>query len=134
MTDAPPLDSAEKSSWFGRLTAGLRKSSAKLVDGIGDLITKRKLDDAALADLEDLLITADLGTATAAKLTANLAKTRFGKDITGDEIRAAFASDIASLLEPVAVPLEIDTSKKPFVILVVGQITLMLALNLMRLK
>ncbi len=120
MTDAPPLDSAEKSSWFGRLTAGLRKSSAKLVDGIGDLITKRKLDDAALADLEDLLITADLGTATAAKLTANLAKTRFGKDITGDEIRAAFASDIASLLEPVAVPLEIDTSKKPFVILVVG--------------
>ena len=88
--------------------------------GIGDLFTKRKLDDAALADLEDLLITADLGAATAAALTANLAKTRFGKDISGEEVRAAFATDIAALLDPVAVPLKIDTTKKPFVVLVVG--------------
>lgn len=110
----------EKTGWFGRLTAGLKKSSAKITGGIGDLLTKRKLDDAALEDLEEVLITADLGAATAAKLTANLAKTRFGKDITGEEIRLAFATDIAAMLEPVAKPLEIDSSKKPFVILVVG--------------
>lgn len=120
MTDDAEQDAAEKTGWFGRLTAGLKKSSAKITGGIGDLFTKRKLDDAALEDLEEVLITADLGAATAAKLTSNLAKTRFGKDITGEEIRLAFATDIAGMLEPVAKPLEIDTSKSPFVILVVG--------------
>lgn len=118
MTETPETE--EKTGWFGRLTAGLRKSSAKITGGIGDLFTKRKLDDAALEDLEEVLITADLGAATAAKLTNNLAKTRFGKDITGEEIRLAFATDIAGMLEPVAKPLKIDDSKSPFVILVVG--------------
>ena len=120
MTGLPPSDTEKKVGWLGHLTAGLRKSSAKLVGGIGDLVTKRKLDDAALADLEDLLITADLGAATAARLTGNLAKTRFGKDVTEDEVRTAFADDIAQSLEPVALPLDIDATKKPFVILVVG--------------
>jgi fused signal recognition particle receptor len=120
VTDPSNQDPSEKKGWFGRLTSGLRKSSAKLAGGIGDLFTKRKLDDAALEELEELLITADLGAAMAARLTANLAKTRFGKDITGDEIRAAFAEDIAASLTPVAKPLVIDSSKKPFVILVVG--------------
>lgn len=120
MTDPSIQDPSEKKGWFGRLTAGLRKSSAKLTGGIGDLFTKRKLDDAALEDLEELLITADLGAAVAARLTANLAKTRFGKDVTGDEVRAAFAEDIAASLAPVALPLVIDPTKKPFVILVVG--------------
>ncbi len=120
MTETSSPEPAKESGWLSRLTSGLRKSSAKLVGGIGDLFTKRKLDDAALADLEDLLITADLGAANAAALTANLAKTRFGKDISGEEVRAAFATDIAALLDPVAVPLKIDTTKKPFVVLVVG--------------
>ena len=120
MSDPSSSEPDKKVGWLGRLTAGLRKSSAKLVDGIGDLVTKRKLDDDALADLEDLLITADLGAATAARLTSNLAKTRFGKDVTEDEVRTAFAEDIAETLAPVAAPLGIDSSKKPFVILVVG--------------
>ncbi len=120
MSDPSSSEPDKKVGWLGRLTAGLRKSSAKLVDGIGDLVTKRKLDDDALADLEDLLITADLGAATAARLTGNLAKTRFGKDVTEDEVRTAFAEDIAQTLAPVAAPLSIDSSKKPFVILVVG--------------
>jgi fused signal recognition particle receptor len=113
-------DAAETGGWFKRLTAGLRKSSSKIVGGIGDLITKRKLDDAALEELEELLITADLGAATAGKLTANLAKTRFGKDVTSDEVRTAFAEDISEMLTPVALPLDIDTGAQPFVILVVG--------------
>ena len=120
MAETPSQDSAGKKGWLSRLTAGLRKSSAKLTGGIGDLFTKRKLDGDALEELEELLITADLGAATAARLTANLAKTRFGKDITGDEVRAAFAEDIAASLVPVAQPLVIDSTKKPFVILVVG--------------
>ncbi len=89
--------------WFGRLKAGLTRSSAKLGEGIGGIFTKRKLDDGALEELEELLISADLGVATAAKLTAHLAETRFDKEVAPEEVRRALAADIARILEPVAV-------------------------------
>lgn len=106
--------------WFARLREGLSKSSRRLVDGISSLFTKRKLDSATLEELEELLITADLGVTTAAKLTQNLARDKFDKEVTGDEVREAFAADIAAILDPVARPLTIDATKKPFVILMVG--------------
>lgn len=106
--------------WLARLASGLAKSSTRLVTGISDIFTKRKLDDAALTELEDLLIAADLGTATAGRLTGALAKARFGKDISPEEVREAFAADITKVLEPVALPLSVDPARKPFVILMVG--------------
>ena len=109
-----------KSGWLSRLVSGLSKSSSRLVTGISDIFTKRKLDDAALVELEDLLIASDLGTATAARLVADLAKTRFGKDISPEEVRTAFAADITKVLEPVARPLSVDPARKPFIILMVG--------------
>ena len=109
-----------KSGWLSRLVSGLSKSSTRLVTGISDIFTKRKLDDVALAELEDLLIAADLGTATAGKLTGALAKARFGKDISPEEVRTAFAADITRVLEPVALPLSVDPARRPFVILMVG--------------
>ncbi len=108
------------SGWFGRLKAGLTRSSAKLGDGITGIFTKRKLDDAALEELEELLISADLGVATAARLTGNLAATRFDKDISPEEVRRALADDMAAILGPVAVPLILDAARKPHVVLVVG--------------
>ena len=120
-TPEPAPNSAEEgSSWFGRLKSGLSKSSSKLTQGLGDLFTKRKLDDEALEDLEDLLITADLGVATAAKVTRHLAKTRFGQDVDAAEIKQTLAEEITRILEPVARPLVIDPSHKPHVVLVVG--------------
>lgn len=113
-------DTQEKKGWFSRLKTGLTRSSSKLTDGITGIFTKRKLDDAALEELEELLITSDLGVSTAAKLTANLAKTRFNKDVDPVEVREALADDIAGLLEPVARPLTIDAGRKPHVVLVVG--------------
>ncbi|MGB0697558.1 MAG: signal recognition particle-docking protein FtsY [Rhodospirillaceae bacterium] len=115
-TDEEPA----KLGFFARLRAGLARSADKLVGGIMALFTTRTLDDEALEELEDLLITADLGVETATKLTESLAKERFGKSVTGDEIRAHFAQDIAAILEPVAQPMQIDRDKKPFVVLVVG--------------
>ena len=106
--------------WFGRLKAGLTRSSAKLGEGITGIFTKRKLDDAALEALEELLISADLGVATAAKLTAHLAETRFDKEVAPEEVRRALAQDIARILEPVAAPLVIEAARKPHVVLVVG--------------
>nr|WP_245913479.1 signal recognition particle-docking protein FtsY [Caenispirillum bisanense] len=117
---AAPVPAPAKKSWFARLRDGLSQSSSKLTEGITGLFLKRKLDDEALEELEELLITADLGVTTAAKLTASLAKERFGRDVTGEEVRKAFAEDIAEILEPVARPLAIDRAKKPHVVLVVG--------------
>ncbi|MEI8393145.1 MAG: signal recognition particle-docking protein FtsY [Rhodospirillaceae bacterium] len=117
---ASPADEAKPAGWLGRLRQGLAKSSNKLTDGITGIFTKRKLDHATLEELEELLITADLGPTTAARLTARLAENRFGKEISGDEVRRILAEDIARLLQPVAVPLEPDSTLKPHVILMVG--------------
>ncbi len=108
------------SGWFGRLRQGLAKSRDKLVGGITDLFTKKKLDDALLEDLEDLLITADLGVATAGRLTARLAEEKFDNEVTEIEVREAFAAHISQILEPAARPLVIDPSRKPHVVLMVG--------------
>jgi len=114
------MNDAPKSGWFARLKAGLSRSSGKIGEGISAIFTKRKLDDAALEELEELLISADLGVATAAKLTADLAKEKFDKEVSPEEVRGALAADIASILEPVALPLSLDPTRKPHVVLVVG--------------
>ena len=107
-------------NWLNRLKSGLSKSTAKLTGGIAGVFTKRKLDDDALEELEEVLITADLGPATAAKLTASLAATRFNKEVSEEEVRTALADEIDKILEPIATPLAIDASHKPHVVLVVG--------------
>lgn len=114
-------DHSAEGGWFSRLSKGLSKSSHKLRESIGDVFTKRKLDDAALEELEDILITADIGPKTAAKLVANFSQNRFDKEIDGAEIQQALAQDIATMLKPVAKPLDITASpSKPFVMLVCG--------------
>ncbi len=107
-------------SWLQRLKHGLSRSSDRLTQGIASIFTRRQLDDEALEELEDLLIMADLGPATAARLASDLARTRFGKDVSDEEVRGALAEDIAGLLEPVARPLVVDPARKPHVIVVVG--------------
>ena len=110
---------AQKKGWFARLKAGLSKSSGKIATGLSAL-AGRKLDDAMLHEIEELLITADLGPAPAAKLAAGLAKGRFDKTVTADELRTALAADVAAMLAPVAQPLAVDPVHKPHVILIVG--------------
>ncbi|MGQ9366834.1 signal recognition particle-docking protein FtsY [Azospirillum sp. ST 5-10] len=117
---AQPTAEAPKKGWLSRLRDGLSKSSSRLTEGISGIFTKRKLDDEALEELEELLITADLGPVTAAKMTAELARTRFGKEVTPDEVKRALAAEVAKIVGPVAKPLTIDTGAKPHVILVVG--------------
>lgn len=119
------IDSAEppkKRGWLSRLRGGLGKSSSRIADGISSVFGggKRRLDDDALEELEEILITADLGPATAAGLIAELAKRKFDQELSEEEIRQEFATDIAAILEPVAKPLEVDPAHKPHVVLVVG--------------
>ena len=108
------------SGFFSRLKDGLQRSRQKLSESISAVFTRRRLDEAALAELEDLLIGADLGTAAAERIIANFRRTRFGKEVTSEEVRSALAAEIATLLAPVAVPLAIDRTHAPHVVLVVG--------------
>ena len=106
--------------FLSRLREGLSRSSSRLGEGIGAIFTKRRLDDAAIAELEELLIGADLGAATATRLAADFAKTRFGKEVTPEEVREALAEDVAEILAPIAKPLTLDPGHHPHVVLVVG--------------
>ncbi|TNE62375.1 MAG: signal recognition particle-docking protein FtsY [Alphaproteobacteria bacterium] len=107
-------------NWFQRLRDGLRKSTSALSGGIGGIFTKAKLDDDTLEELEDLLITSDLGVAVAGKLTAALAKGRYNKEISGEEVKSVLAQEIEAMLEPVAKPLAVDHANKPHIILMAG--------------
>jgi len=107
-------------SWLRKLKAGLAKSSSRLTQGIGAIFTKRRLDAAALEELEELLIAADLGVATAATLTARLKRDKFDRDVTDPEVRQALADHVAEILAPVAKPLAIEPARRPHVVLVVG--------------
>ena len=80
---------------------------------------RRVLDAAMLESLEDLLIQADMGVATAARVTANIAEGRRGRRLSTDELRAALAQEIARIMTPVARPMPLY-QKRPQVVLVVG--------------
>ncbi|MGH6807525.1 MAG: signal recognition particle-docking protein FtsY, partial [Ensifer adhaerens] len=107
-------------TWYQRLRRGLARTSSQLTGQIASLFTKRKLDEATLQDLEDLLIQADLGVETAMRITDTLASERYGKDVSGEDVSRIMAGEITKVLSPVAKPLELDLSHKPHVILVVG--------------
>ncbi|RWQ31378.1 MAG: signal recognition particle-docking protein FtsY [Mesorhizobium sp.] len=111
---------APKRSWFQRMKEGLARSSRELSGNIAGVFTKRKLDEDTLQDLEDVLIRADLGMETALRITDSLAASRYGKDVSETEVRAIMATEVEKVLTHVAMPLELDLSHKPHVILVVG--------------
>ncbi len=106
--------------FLSRLTQGLSRSAGKLTEGIGAVFVKRKLDDAALEDLEDLLIGADLGTEVTKRIIANFRRTRFGREVGDAEVKQALSEEIAEILAPVARPLVITPERAPHVVLVVG--------------
>ncbi|MBV6634028.1 MAG: signal recognition particle-docking protein FtsY [Alphaproteobacteria bacterium] len=115
-------DPGQKSGgWLSRLAGGLSKSSDKIGGGLSDMFGgKRPLDDEALEELEELLITADLGPATAAKITAELADKQFSRNPSTEEIKQGLAEVIAPMIENVAKPLEVKTVHRPHIVLVVG--------------
>lgn len=110
----------EKGGWWSRLKQGLKRSSDRLGDGLKTIFVARKLDQGTLDELEDLLITSDLGTETAASLTKELTKQRLNQDVTLEEVKAFLASAIEVILDPVAQPLLPDQTRKPHVVFIVG--------------
>lgn len=111
---------SDKPGWKDRLFGGFSKTSGRLTENLTGLVTKAKLDDPTLDDIEDALIMSDLGPATAASIREKLSKERFEKGLSEHAVREIIQSEIAGILEPVAIPLEIDAFPRPQVILVIG--------------
>jgi fused signal recognition particle receptor len=108
-----------KQSWWRRLSGGLKRTSTSIGGAVADLVAKRKLDQAMLDEIEDVLIRADLGVDSAATIAAAVGEGRFDKSITPEEVKAVVAAEVEKALAPVAQPLAIG-EEKPFVVLVVG--------------
>ena len=111
--------STEKQSWWQRLSGGLKRTSASIGGAVTDLVAKRRLDQAMLDEIEEVLIRADLGVESAARIAAAVGEGRYDKSITADEVKAVVAAEVEKVLTPVAKPFLIGAGK-PFVALVVG--------------
>lgn len=130
-TQATPAQEAEpepeptpaptrKRGLFGRLRDGLSKTSAKLSGGITGIFTQRKLDDDTLEELEDLLITADLGIPATTRIITALSKSKYDQHISDEEVRHVLAEEVAATLKPLEKPLMISPAHQPHVILMTG--------------
>ena len=96
-TEIPPPTGG---GFISRLAGGLKRSSSRLSESVTAAFTKRTLDAAALEELEDALLAADLGAGPAARVVARLSQDRFDKEVTDTEVRAALADVVADTLAP----------------------------------
>jgi len=115
----PEPEPTARRGWLAKLKDGLSKSSKSLTGSITSIFTKRKLDQATLDELEDVLIQADLGLAVSERIIKAVAVGRYDKEIDPEEVKGILASEVARVLKPVEVPFNFG-AEKPFVILVVG--------------
>jgi len=110
---------AREASVLHKLNEGLKRSSSRLAEGLAGL-AKRKLDRDSLDELEELLITSDMGAKVAQRIAKNFARDRFDREISGDEIKAALASEIAAILKPREKVVDFAEGPRPRVVLFVG--------------
>ncbi len=116
----PQAPEQKKRNWFAELRKGLARSSSALSDGLAGALTKRKLDDDMLDQLEEVLIKADLGVAMAGRIRDIIASGRYERGISPEAVRGVLAAEVARVLEPLARPFVTDPAARPHVVLVVG--------------
>ena len=115
-------DDSKKGSWFNRMKTGLSKSRKNLAEGmVSILIGGKEIDDELLEEVEDQLLVADIGVNATNRIIKSLTEqTDRGDLIYAHSLYKALQAELVDILSPKVAPLIIDTSKKPFVILVVG--------------
>ncbi len=111
-----------RTGFLERLKQGLSKTSASLGEGMASLfLGKKVIDDDLLEDLETRLLTADVGVEATTAIIGNLTKRVARKELADSgALYKALQDELTALLKPVEQPLKIDSSKQPYVILVVG--------------
>jgi len=107
-------------SWLKKLTSGLSKTSARVTSSLSSLLGRSSIDAASIEEVEDALISADLGTAAAARLAERVRRHKFDGEVTAQALSAALADGITEILEPVAAPLVPQSGNRPHVVLLVG--------------
>lgn len=106
--------------WSEKLLGGFKKTSERLTQNISGIVTKSKLDEAQLDDIEDALIMSDLGPEAAARIRAKLSDARFEKGLDEAGLRNVVQAEVAAILREVAKPLDVIAFPRPQVILVIG--------------
>src|ERR1041384_8884226 len=92
------MNDTPKQSWWQRLSGGLKRTSASIGSAISDLVSKRKLDATTVEELEELLIRADLGVDTAARIAAAIAQGRYDKQVSDTEVKTILATEVEKVL------------------------------------
>jgi fused signal recognition particle receptor len=110
---------AREASVLHKLNEGLRRSSSRLAEGLSGL-AKRKIDQESLDELEELLITSDMGAKVAARIAQAFSKDRFDREVSGEEIKAALANEIAAILKPREKVVDFAEGPRPRIVLFVG--------------
>ena len=118
------IETREKPSeggFFSRLVKGLLKTKQNIGAGFRSFFLGKKIDDELFEELEEQLLIADIGVPTTSKIIKNLTEHASCKELQDAELLyQQLKVEMADILEPVAQPLVIDTTKKPYVILMVG--------------
>ena len=105
--------------WFKRLKDGLKKSSSKLGEGLTNVFTKHKIDAETLDELEELLLSADMGYPATSAVIEQFSKQKFDKEASADEIKVSLSAIIASQLSVCEKPFVLG-AHQPEVVLMVG--------------
>lgn len=118
------IETREKPSeggFFSRLVKGLLKTKQNIGAGFRSFFLGKKIDDELFEELEEQLLIADIGVPTTSKIIKNLTEHASRKELQDAELLyQQLKVEMANILEPVAKPLVIDNTKKPYVILMVG--------------
>ncbi|WP_332765103.1 signal recognition particle-docking protein FtsY [Phenylobacterium sp.] len=109
-----------KKGWLQRLTSGLSRSSKQMTEQVVSTFTKQPLDQAKLDELEEMLIEADLGPHSAARITQRFSDAKFGKSVDESEIKEALAEYIGAELETREGDFDPLSGPKPYVVLFIG--------------
>ncbi len=110
-----------KRGWFQKLTAGLTRSSKQMTEQIAQVFVAREpLDQAKLDELEEMLIEADLGPHSAARITQRFSDEKFGKQVSEDEIKEALAQAIGDELSSRQGDFDALSGPRPYVVLFIG--------------
>ena len=120
---SPRVQEQEKptESFFARLKRSLSRTKANIGAGFFGLFSGKKIDDDLFEELEEQLLIADVGMDTTTKIINNLTEKASRRDLKdGEALYGLLKEEMADILAKVEQPLEIDTSKTPYVILMVG--------------
>jgi len=121
-TPEQPQAPESKGGLFARLKQGLSKTRSSFGEAIANMVVgKKAIDDELLEDIETQLLMADIGIEATQTIIADLTARLARKQLNDSEaLLDALREDLATMLEPSSIPLNIPESDAPFVILVVG--------------